>query len=49
MNGLHNNQKKILSYLLENKEGATLDELAAHLKVTKTAAKEHLLRLYHLH
>lgn len=48
MNGLHNNQKKILSYLLENKEGATLDELAEHLKITKTAAKEHLLKVDHL-
>ena len=48
MNGLRKNQKEILGYLLEHKDGATADELAAHLKVTKTAVKEHLLKIEHL-
>lgn len=48
MNELHKNQKEILNYLLEHKEGATLDELAAHLGITKTAAKEHLMKIDHL-
>lgn len=45
MAGLHENQKKILDYLLDHKEGATLDELAMHLGLSKTATKEHLLRV----
>lgn len=45
MDGLHKNQKAILNYLLEHKDGATLDELASHLGITKTAAKEHILRI----
>lgn len=45
MQGLHPNQKKILEYLLDCPEGATLDELAHHLEVTKTAAKEHILKI----
>ena len=45
MHGLHENQTKILDYLLEHKEGATLDELAAHLGISKTATKEHLLKI----
>lgn len=45
MDILHENQKKILNYLLEHKDGATLDELALHLEITKTAAKEHLLKV----
>jgi predicted ArsR family transcriptional regulator len=45
MQSLHQNQQKILNYLLENKEGATLDELASHLEITKTAAKEHIIKL----
>lgn len=48
MNGLHKNQKEILTYLLEHKDGATLDELASHLGITKTAAKEHLMKVDHL-
>lgn len=48
MNGLHKNQKEILNYLLEHKDGATADELAAHLKITKTAVKEHLNKVDHL-
>jgi len=47
MQGLHENQKKILDYLLEQPEGAALEEIADHLGVTKTAAKEHLLKLDH--
>ncbi|MGZ3794577.1 MAG: helix-turn-helix transcriptional regulator [Bdellovibrio sp.] len=45
MKSLHNNQQLILKYLLEKKDGATLDELAAHLGITKTATKEHILKL----
>lgn len=45
MNGLHENQKKILEYLLAHPEGGTLDELSEHLGVTKTAAKEHVIKL----
>jgi len=43
--GLHDNQKKILEYLLDHRTGATLDELAEFLKITKTAAKEHLIKI----
>jgi predicted ArsR family transcriptional regulator len=45
MVGLHENQKKILEFLLDRREGATLDEIAEHLGVTKTAAKEHLIKV----
>jgi DeoR family transcriptional regulator, suf operon transcriptional repressor len=45
MQGLHPNQQKILDYLLDHKGGATLDELAAHLGITKTAVKEHLIKI----
>lgn len=45
MKSLHDNQKRILEYLLAHPEGATLDELAAHLGLTKTAAKEHLIKI----
>lgn len=45
MMGLHENQKKILEFLLDHRTGATLDELAAHLGITKTAAKEHLIKI----
>lgn len=45
---MHENQKKILEYLLDHSEGATLEELATHLGVTKTAAKEHLLKVERL-
>lgn len=45
MQGLAENQKKILEFLLDHPVGATADELAAHLRVTKTAAKEHLVKL----
>ncbi|MBL7555968.1 MAG: L-2-amino-thiazoline-4-carboxylic acid hydrolase [Bdellovibrionaceae bacterium] len=48
MSGLHKNQQKILDYLLEHKDGATVDELAEYLRVTKTAAKEHILKIEHL-
>jgi len=47
MQGLHENQKKILDFLLERSDGVTLEEIAEHLEVTKTAAKEHLLKLDH--
>src|SRR5690606_34605861 len=45
MQSLHRNQKKILEYLLDHPEGATLDEIAAHLDISKTAAKEHINRI----
>ncbi|MCM2280265.1 MAG: winged helix-turn-helix transcriptional regulator [Bdellovibrionaceae bacterium] len=48
MRGLHENQRKILDYLLDHPEGATLDELASHLGITKTAAKEHLIKVENL-
>nr|AQQ74644.1 hypothetical protein [uncultured bacterium] len=42
---MHENQRRILDYLLGKPEGATLDELAAHLGITKTAAKEHVVKV----
>jgi predicted ArsR family transcriptional regulator len=48
MKSLHENQKKILDYLLDHPEGATLEELSAHLEITKTAAKEHVLKVMNL-
>lgn len=45
MRSLHDNQKRILEYLLAHPDGATLDELADHLGLTKTAAKEHLIKI----
>jgi DeoR family suf operon transcriptional repressor len=45
MRALHANQEKILDFLLDKADGATLDELADHLGITKTAAKEHLLKI----
>lgn len=48
MQGLHDNQRKILERLLDHPGGATLDELAAHLGVTRTAAQQHVARLLDL-
>lgn len=48
MKSLHQNQQKILEYLLNHPDGATVDELAAHLGITKTAAKEHVLKVEYL-
>lgn len=45
MNNLHPNQEMILNFLLDKSEGATLTELSEHLGITKTAAKEHLLKV----
>jgi predicted ArsR family transcriptional regulator len=45
MRSLHPNQQAILKFLLGRVEGATLDEIADHIEVTKTAAKEHILKL----
>lgn len=45
---LHENQKRIMDYLLDNLEGATADELSAHLGITKTAVKEHLQKIERL-
>lgn len=47
MKGLHESQRKILEFLLEH-HGATLDDLAAHLEVTRTAAQAHLVQLLDL-
>ena len=45
MHGLHENQKKILEYLQKQTEGATLEQLSSNLEISKTATKEHLLRV----
>lgn len=45
MIGLHANQKKILEFLLEKPQGATLEEISAHLEITKTAAREHIIKI----
>jgi predicted ArsR family transcriptional regulator len=43
----HDKQKMIMEFLLDKSEGATLEEISSHLGVTKTAAKEHILKLEH--
>lgn len=48
MHSLHENQKKILEYLLTRPKGATVDELVNVVGVTKTAVKEHILKIEHL-
>ncbi len=48
MHNLHANQKSILDYLLDKPEGASLEELSEHLGITKTAAKEHILKIERL-
>lgn len=48
MDSLHSNQKKILEFLLDKPQGATLTSIADFIGVTKTAAKEHILKLDHL-
>jgi len=45
MKSLHENQRRILDYLLNHPGGATLDELSAYLGITKTATKEHLIKV----
>jgi DeoR family transcriptional regulator, suf operon transcriptional repressor len=45
MRDLNKNERTILEYLLDHSEGAPLDELASHLKITKTAARAHVLKL----
>ncbi|MGE3682808.1 MAG: helix-turn-helix transcriptional regulator [Bdellovibrionales bacterium] len=45
MRGLHENQRRILEYLLDHPDGATLDELVGFLGITKTAVKEHVKRI----
>lgn len=45
MKGLHENQRKILEFLLIKPDGATLDELASHLEISKTATKEHVIKI----
>lgn len=48
MRALHENQRKILDHLMDRKDGATLDELASYLRLTKTAVKEHLIKIERL-
>ena len=48
MNALHANQKRILEYLLDHSDGATIEALGSHLGITKTAVKEHILKIEHL-
>ena len=45
MRNLHRNQKRILDFLLDHPEGATLDELSSHLEITKSASKEHVVKV----
>jgi predicted ArsR family transcriptional regulator len=45
LRGFHENQQKILEYLLDHPQGGTLEELSAHLGITKTATKEHVIKL----
>jgi DeoR family suf operon transcriptional repressor len=45
MQGMHENQKRILEYLLDHPDGANLEEIADHLGLSKTGAKEHLLKI----
>jgi predicted ArsR family transcriptional regulator len=48
MQNLHANQQSILDYLLDRPEGASLEELSDHLGITKTATKEHILKIERL-
>jgi predicted ArsR family transcriptional regulator len=45
MQNLHENQRRVLELLLDRPDGAALDEIAAHLGITKTAAREHVLKV----
>lgn len=45
MRGLHENQKKILEYLLDHPNGVSLNVLSKHLGITKTGTKEHVIKL----
>lgn len=45
MYGLQGNQKRVLEYLLMNPSGATLEEIASHLEITKSAAKQHIVKV----
>ncbi len=48
MKNLHERQREILEHLFKHPEGVTLDELAARLGVTRTAAKQHLVKVQDL-
>src|SRR5690348_5521552 len=48
MKGLHDNQRKIIEHLMDHHEGGTLDELAEHLGVTRTAVQQHVAQLMDL-
>lgn len=45
MTGIHKSQEMILEYLLDHREGATADDLAEHLKISKSGTKEHINKL----
>ena len=45
MNSMHEKQSMILDFLLGKPEGVTLAELVIHLEISKTAVKEHILKL----
>ena len=45
---LHDHQSKILEHLLSCPEGVSLDELAIHLGLTRTAVQQHVLKLQDL-
>jgi DeoR family transcriptional regulator, suf operon transcriptional repressor len=42
---MNTNQKKILEFLLDHPEGASLDEISDHLEISKSGAKEHIIKL----
>lgn len=42
---MHENQKKIIEFLATTGRGATADEIATQLGVTKSAAKEHITKI----
>lgn len=45
MRDLHENQRRILEYLLDHPDGATLDELSLPLGITKTAVRGHVIKM----
>lgn len=45
MNNLHENQKKIIELLLSEPDGASASEIAEKIGLTKSGAKDHLIKL----
>ena len=45
MSALSERQRVILDFLLDHPSGATLNDLVSHLGITKTAIKEHIVKL----